>query len=151
MNPDGLSKRDFNMTLIEEVKKRPNLYDPQLHEYWDGFLQEMSWMEVASAVGTTSKKPPFNIVAMEPHMFQNVTDYVRPFYRASCPIATRPLREIVFSQDKPQLFSYRISWNGPMDTAVVTKPVGKKTVPTPQALRSLYQQRLPIKAAKSKD
>ena len=42
MNPDGLSKRDFNMTLIEEVKKRPNLYDSQLPEYWDGFLQEMS-------------------------------------------------------------------------------------------------------------
>ena len=55
MNPDSFSKRDFNETLIEEVKKRPNLYDPQLPEYRDRFLQEMSWMEVAGAVGTTSK------------------------------------------------------------------------------------------------
>ncbi|KAK3696331.1 hypothetical protein RRG08_066702 [Elysia crispata] len=38
-----------------------------------------------------------------------------------------------------------------MDTAVVTKPVGKKTAATLQPLRSLYQQRLPIKAAKYKD
>ncbi|GFS19831.1 hypothetical protein ElyMa_005042000 [Elysia marginata] len=38
-----------------------------------------------------------------------------------------------------------------MDTAVVTKPVGKKTAATLQPLQSLYQQRLPIKAAKYKD
>ena len=107
------------------------------------------WMEEFRR--SRQKPSPFNIVAMEPHMFQNVTDYVKPFYRASCPIATRPLREIVFSQEKPQLFSYRISWNGPMDTAVVTKPVGKKTAATLQPLRSLYQQRLPIKVAKYKD
>ena len=71
------------------------------------------WMEEFRR--SRQKPSPFNIVAMEPHMFQNVTDYVKPFYRDSCPIATRPLREIVFSQDKPQLSSYRISWNGPME------------------------------------
>ena len=38
-----------------------------------------------------------------------------------------------------------------MDTAVISKPVGKKTAARLQQLQSLYDGRLTIKAAKYKD
>lgn len=106
------------------------------------------WLEVFRSA---RKNPsPYNVVEVESNnIFLNMTEFLKPYYRASCPIQTRPLREIVFSQQHAKLMQYRESWNGPFDTAVISKQVGRKT--TTVSLTPLYNDRLPITKAKYDD
>ena len=65
----------------------------------DGWLHEFR---------ATRKNPsPFNIIKMESEMFQNVIEHIKVLYKASCPIPTRPIREVVFEETHPRLLRYR--------------------------------------------
>ena len=94
---------------------------------------------------------PYNVVDADQGMFFGVTEHIKLFYRASCPMPSRPMREICFTQSHPRLVHYRTNWHGPMDTAVVSKPVGRKNTARLQPLRRLYEHQLPTTAAKFKD
>ena len=107
------------------------------------------WMRELS---TCRKKPsPFNVVKMEPHMFQNVTEHIKCNYRAVSPVPTRPIREIIFNKEHPRMFQYRESWHGPFQTAVVSKAVGRRSIARQQPIASLYSKRLPVSDAKYAD
>ena len=94
---------------------------------------------------------PFSVLKMEQDVFRNVTEYIKLHHRVSCPIPTRPLREILFSQAHPRLLHYREDWNGPFATAVVSMPVGRRNSVRQQPLVPLYPERLPICEAKYSD
>lgn len=107
------------------------------------------WMNEFS---TCRKKPsPFNVVKMDITMFKTVSDSLKGMYKAACPIPTRPLREVIFSQEHPSLIQYREAWHGPYSTAVLSKPVGKRGLIKQQPLASLYAAPIPISAAKFAD
>ena len=46
-------------------------------------------------------------------------------FKAKCLFQTRPVREILFEAEHPQLVSYRNNWNGSIETAVIAKPQKK--------------------------
>ena len=87
----------------------------------------------------TRKNPsPFNIIKIESEMFQNVTEHIKVLYKTSCPILTRPIREVVFEEAHPRLLRYRENWNGAYSTAVISKPVGTRTRDRQVPLTPLY-------------
>ena len=45
-------------------------------------------------------------------MYQNVTEHIKVLCKTSCPIPTRPIREVVFEEAHPRLLRYRENWNG---------------------------------------
>ncbi|GFN95968.1 hypothetical protein PoB_002247400 [Plakobranchus ocellatus] len=109
----------------------------------DGWIREFE---------AARKNPsPFNVVQVEQALFLGLTEHLKVLYRATCQVPTRPMREISFSQDHPRLISFRNSWNGPLNTSVVSKPVGKKGAARQPPLIPMYRDRLPISLAKFKD
>ena len=109
----------------------------------DGWLHEFR---------VTRKNPsPFNIIKMESEMFQNVTEHIKVLYNTSCPIPTRPIREVIFEEAHPRLLRYRENWNGAYSTAVISKPVGTRTRTRQVPLTPLYSGKLPISEAKYAD
>ena len=73
------------------------------------------------------------------------------FYKTSCPIPTRPIREVVFEEAHPRLLRYRENWNGSYCTAVISKPVGTRTRARQVSLTPFYSGKLPISEAKYAD
>nr|XP_047133750.1 uncharacterized protein LOC105848138 [Hydra vulgaris] len=109
----------------------------------------VNWME---EYHTCREKPsPFKIIKMELKMFFNFSDHVKQFYKVKCPIPTRPIREIIFSQDFPTVLQYRFNWNGPFERVAITKAIGKKKQLLRKPLTHLYNERLPISCAKYAD
>ncbi|XP_012561033.1 uncharacterized protein LOC105846628 [Hydra vulgaris] len=107
------------------------------------------WME---EYHTCREKPsPFKIIKMELKMFFNFSDHMKQFYKVKCPIPTRPIREIIFSQDFPTVLQYRFNWNGPFERVVITKAIGKKKQLLRKPLTRLYNERLPISCANYAD
>ncbi|RUS69503.1 hypothetical protein EGW08_022732 [Elysia chlorotica] len=94
---------------------------------------------------------PFNVVAMQQDMFLQVTNHVKGLYRATPPFQTRPIREIIFTRDHPRTIQHRANWNGPFETSVLSKPLGKRGVAQQPPLSPIYQERIPMTLAKFKD
>ncbi|RUS86935.1 hypothetical protein EGW08_005340 [Elysia chlorotica] len=93
---------------------------------------------------------PFNVIPVDQTLLMNVDKHIGNFFVAVCPVKTQPLREVIFSADHPRLMQYREGWNGPLSSAVLTKPVGKRrTLQVP--LQPVNRTALPISAAKYKD
>ena len=52
--------------------------------------------------------------------FFDSENYIRPLYKSTCPMKTRPMREIMFVSQHPQLISTEI--RGTNETAAMAKP-----------------------------
>ena len=131
MSNEKISSCDRDFAVVNQ-KARMETPDGWLHEF-----------------RATRKNPsPFNIIKMESEMFQNVTEHIKVFYKTSCPIPTRPIREFVFEEAHPRLLRYRENWNGAYSTAVISKPVGARTSARQVPLTPLYSGKLPISEAK---
>ena len=86
--------RDFAVVNQKARMKTPN-----------GWLHEFR---------ATRKNPSsFNIIKMESEMFQNVTEHINVLYKTSCPIPTRPIREVVFEEAHPRLLRLlgKLEWS----------------------------------------
>ena len=124
--------RDF---AVVNQKARMETPDDWLHEF-----------------RATRKNPsPLNIIKMESEMFQNVTEPIKVLYKTSCPIPTRPIREVVFEEAHPRLLCYMENWNGAYSTAVISKPVGTRSRAMQVPRTPLYSGKLPISEAKYAD
>ncbi|GFO24788.1 upf0317 protein c14orf159,mitochondrial [Plakobranchus ocellatus] len=83
------------------------------------------------------------------------TEYLKPLFKQTCPVPTRPIREILFRSQDSMIFSYRNNWNGRMESAVVmprqktlaAKIESQKRMP----LNRLYSNPIPTSEAKYKD
>ena len=110
------------------------------------------WHNVFAAA---RKRPsPYHVVEMEAHQFVAMTAFLKPFFRATCPIGTRPVREFVFRREQSGLLLYRENWHGQMLTAIVRKRgrnVDHSIFPDESQRKLLYTGPLPISQAKYQD
>ena len=99
------------------------------------------------------KPSPFTVFHYDQNMFKAFKDFLKPDYKTSCPFKTRPLREVCIEASHPQYISFRDSWNGTIETAVVTlRPSGKR-ITNPLKTRPLecfYTAPIPISWEKFK-
>ena len=65
------------------------------------------------------KPSRFTVIPCNQNMFKAFKDFLKPGYKTSCPFKTRPLREVYIEASHPQYISFRDSWNGTIETAVV--------------------------------
>ena len=87
-------------------------------------------------------------------MFKAIKDFLKPGYKTFCPFKTRPLREVYIEASHPQYISFRDSWSGTIETAIVTlRPKGKQTTNPlkTRPLECLYTAPIPISREKFKD
>ncbi|KAK3741027.1 hypothetical protein RRG08_005717 [Elysia crispata] len=84
-------------------------------------------------------------------------DLIRSLYKVTSPFPTRPIREITFKLEHPQLVSFRDSLNGPFQIGAISKQQkkgsGKSKATSAQqpSLVQLYPNSLPISKEKFKD
>ena len=98
---------------------------------------------------------PYNVIIMDQESFFKVAAYLKPLFKPTCPVPTRPIREVVFSIDHPMLMHFRNNWHGHYESAVVsprrkTLPANIETVLKSDMERN-YLQPLPISLAKFED
>ncbi|GFO33856.1 hypothetical protein PoB_006036100 [Plakobranchus ocellatus] len=104
------------------------------------------WHQVFSEARV--KPSPFHVIPCTQTMFLTYTDHLKPAYRATCPLKTRPIRELFIYAELPQLVSFRNSWNGAMETAVV---VSRQQRQKSQPLKQSFTAPIPISKEKFKD
>ena len=99
------------------------------------------------------KPMPFNVVPVTIEHFFGFTAFLKPFYKAANPIATRPVREIHIDSSCPDLIKHRNSWNGQLESAVVIKPRLNENSRRHSfaALKHAYTKPVDISAAKFAD
>ena len=104
------------------------------------------------AIRTAKKNPaPYNVISMDKGMFLKFTEGLKPKFRATCPIPTRPVRELRIDENQPQVFLHRDKWIGPFLTAVVVRGRRKNTPDPDVLLTCAYKGRLPLSKAKFQD
>ena len=115
-------------------------------------LQE-HWVE---EFRSARKKPsPFNMIEPTQEVFLAISEHLKPVFKATCPIPTRPVRELSFRVEDNGVFGYRNCWNGKMETAVAL-PRHKSLPQKVQACirnspKPLYSGPLSISTAKFAD
>lgn len=106
------------------------------------------WRKV---IGEARQKPrPFIVIPLDGDEFFKISVMVKPLFKATCPVPTRPLREVLFSTTHPRLMQYRENWNGPFLSAVMSLPAEKRPRAAPE-MEPLYTGQLPISQAKFQD
>ncbi|KAJ8893145.1 hypothetical protein PR048_005728 [Dryococelus australis] len=100
--PEGRKGSHENMALINQK------YPAELPEHW---------VEVFENART--KPSPYHVVNVDQARLRNWTQYLTSLYTKTCPIATRPLTEVVFSVQHPHLIKHRSTYNGKWETAVM--------------------------------
>ena len=55
---------------------------------------------------------PINVLELRQDMVKNMTQFLKPFYKAGCPVPTRCLRGVFFFKNDPGTINHRDSWNG---------------------------------------
>ena len=81
--------------------------------------------------------------------FYDFGAFLTPHFPASCPVLTRPLKEVVFDVRRPGVMMSRDSWNGAVKVSTMTKR-GKVVRPVQQPALA-YNDRLPISKEKYLD
>ncbi|GFS23602.1 hypothetical protein ElyMa_001643800 [Elysia marginata] len=66
---------------------------------------QQHWVEEFQAA---RKRPsPFNTIEMGQEDFFSYTEYLKPLFKQTCPVPTRPIREILFYSQNSMIFFYR--------------------------------------------
>ncbi|XP_065667483.1 uncharacterized protein LOC136087833 [Hydra vulgaris] len=98
------------------------------------------------------KKPsPFNVVNFLNIHFLRFSDFLKQYYKCTCLIKTRPVRELVFQDIHRSLLLYCNNWNGNIENTVLVKRRRKNQKDTALSQYNLYPTVLPINAAKYND
>ncbi|KAK3789152.1 hypothetical protein RRG08_001545 [Elysia crispata] len=104
-----------------------------------------SWVQQFE--GVRKSPSPFNVVAVQQDMFFQMTNHVKVLYKATPQFPTRPIGEIIFSRDHPRIIQHRANWNGPFETSVLSKPLGRRGAAQQPALSPIYRERIPVTLA----
>ena len=103
--------------------------------------------------GLLEKKPsPYNVIELNQDMVKNMTQFLKPVYKAGCPVPMKHLKEVMFSSKSPGVMCHRDSWNGPiLNTTILSNARrANKAVSTGEPVR-LYRKQIIIPLAKYKD
>ncbi|KAJ4426929.1 hypothetical protein ANN_26728 [Periplaneta americana] len=106
---------------------------PLIYQKYPAELPE-HWIEVVESA--RMKPPAFHVVPVDQAMLRNWTLYMTPLFRKTCPIATRPITEMVFSVNRPRLREHRFKYKGMWETAVMVPRNGLLTQIKDTQLRS---------------
>ena len=90
------------------------------------------------------------VVPMQIKYSKNYTEFQSSDYRATCLIGTRPIRELKFDLQHPNLMLFRCNWTGNFLSTDV-KPKRKNRKRPKIELGSSYSTLLPISKAKFED
>ncbi|CAH0546765.1 unnamed protein product [Brassicogethes aeneus] len=69
--------------------------------------------------GARANPAPFKVFDLEQSFFRQWNKYLAPYYVVKCPFAIQPLREIQAEYEHPKYMTYRSSYNGAFETAIV--------------------------------
>ncbi|XP_065671577.1 uncharacterized protein LOC136089483 [Hydra vulgaris] len=108
------------------------------------------WHEIFRAA---RKNPsPYNVIEQNQDMVKNMTQFLKPVYKAGFPVPMRPLKEVMFSKKSLGVISHRDSWNGPiLNTTILSNARrSNKAVNIGEPVR-LYIKKIIISLAKYKD
>ena len=112
-------------------------------------------VEWCSVFEAARKNPsPIHVINITNDSFFKITDGLKPYFRATCPIPTRPVREMKVDVEKPGLIMHRDNWNGPFQTASVLKRGRRQPQPHPEqviAFKRAHTAPLPISRPKYND
>ena len=102
------------------------------------------WEEIRA-----SRKSPsaFNVIECNQDFFLDFGQFLKPMYKAKCPVATRPIRELWFDESQPQLIRHRNNWHGPCQTTAISSKVREIT----HNLTPAYDAPLPLTKEKFND
>ena len=75
-----------------------------------GHINQKAYVDVPSDWSNmfTEAQKNVNVVEMKGENFFDSENYIRPLYKSTCPMKTRPMREIMFVSQHPQLISTEI-------------------------------------------
>ncbi|KAJ8889811.1 hypothetical protein PR048_009315 [Dryococelus australis] len=102
------------------------------------------------------KPQPFKVVSCESQcVFLAWEKFLTHLCATKCPLATRPIKHVVISQDHTRFIQYRLTYNGTNDTAVVVPSKNKRPTSDfqPGEFRlhpRSYEELFPVKKAKYK-
>ena len=94
---------------------------------------------------------PYNIIQMSQGMFFRITDALKPRFRATCPVQTRPIRELRIDSDHPQQILHRETWGGAFEIAVVVRNTRQQAVQPEIRMKKAYSRPIPLSKAKFQD
>ena len=122
---------------IAVINQKPRVETP------NGWVQQFE--------GARKSPSSFYVVAVQQDMFLHMTNHVKVLYKATPQFPIRPIREIIFSRDHPRIIQHRANWNGPFETSVLSKPLGRRGAAQQPHLSPIYQERIPVTMAEYKD
>ena len=64
------------------------------------------------------KPSPLNVIEPTHKVFLAISEHLKPVFKATCPIPTSTVRELLFRVQDNGVFSYWNCWNGKMEMAV---------------------------------
>ena len=103
---------------------------------------------LCTLITTARKSPtPFRVIECEQQHFKDYSEFLKPLFKAKCPFATRPIREMLFDTNHPQLIKHRNNWHGAWETTAITN---KRKLAVP-GIKCSYDSPVPIKKEKFAD
>ncbi|XP_050311864.1 uncharacterized protein LOC126747345 [Anthonomus grandis grandis] len=90
------------------------------------------WVEVFKSARV--KPMPFNVIECTTDIFHAWTKFLTPQYKKTCPLPTRPIKELIISHQHPRTIQMRESYNGAMSSFVLIPPRPGIAAATPDKL-----------------
>ncbi|KAL1516295.1 hypothetical protein ABEB36_000214 [Hypothenemus hampei] len=93
-----------------------------------GLINQKATVELPSGwneqiIHARNKPTPFVIVDCEHQsIFRSWTNHLQHYFFKKCPFESRPIKELMISEEHPRIMEYRESYNGPWTTSVVIPP-----------------------------
>ncbi|XP_072402450.1 uncharacterized protein [Diabrotica undecimpunctata] len=126
---------DKNMGLINQNTKAETIAD---------WINEIT--------GARAKPTPFKVFDLEQSFFRQWNKYLAPYYVVKCPFAVQPVREIQAESVHPRYLTYRSSYNGALETAIVRNAfINQTEMPGPDEFflpDKKYTESIPISLEK---
>jgi hypothetical protein len=136
------------------------IYPVRGHSYLEcdknfGLMNQKSNVEVPADwckifESARSRPSPFNVITCEQELFRSYTQYLKKFYKASCPFQTRSVKEFAVKNTELHVVYKRDSYNGPWESFIIEKQPFRKPNYNNRA-PPLYRRLLGVSAAKYKD
>ncbi|KAH1002171.1 hypothetical protein HUJ04_008284 [Dendroctonus ponderosae] len=75
-----------------------------------------AWLDEFS--GARTKPSPFKTIEVDQSLIRQWNEFLVPSFKAKCPFAVKPIREILCEAIHPQYIAFRANYNGPFETCV---------------------------------
>jgi len=94
---------------------------------------------------------PFVVKNCDQSMFKSYSKYLKPDYKNSCPFATRPIKDFIVTENRPNEVLCRYNYNGTFEPCTIKKKITKNRTRRNSQLQALYSGPLPLNIKKYND